>query len=817
MKMRFLYGILALASGCTMLFSASVTYSYDSLNRLVCVGYPDGTSIIYTYDSAGNRLSQAITNPAIAAPKAATDKTSLSFIASTGQASTATQVVIVSNTGGGALQWTAVPSVSWLSVTPGSGTNSGAIAVGASAAGLAAGSYSGSLVIYASASNAPLTVPVTLTVSAGSGPPAISQGGVVTAAGYTAAVARGAVGSLYGVGLADSTDSASSVPLPRTLAGVTVGVNGISAPLWYVSPGQINFQVPFETPMSGVVPVVVTKNGVASEAMNVQVQPYAPAVFMYERTAGVLDPVIVRSADNSIVSPSNPALPGDVLVVYATGLGNLTSLPKTGEPTPSSPLIKSSDAPTITLGGTPVEVQFSGLTPGAVGLAQFNIKLPSSLAQKDSLPLVIQFGEVSSPPVNLAIRSTGPAKPDVTIQVTDVQPAQPLATDNLWLSEDVKNPSGFRGDLVTKLFVSQSSDITVDSAQASGATTLTLSGTGGPFTYYHVPLPQGLKPGIYYVAVGVMFPGNTDPEGIVLSNAVQIEVIDQRPPFDLSVELKEASPSVVGAGDPVSVHYSVSEPSGMSGTFSSSIYLSSTPTVTTSSTLVKTWTVDVVKGKLDLTSTANPIPRSLTPGAYYIGVIVQTNGDTNPSNNTSSTIPITVTSERAPFDLGVQIASVNPATIAPGGTFTISYNIKNTSKSTGSYWRWVYLSTDETISTSDQLLSTNTFSVTGADAQISTVAITMPASVAPGKYYLGVIAENQGDTNPDDNISPAFAIQVGSATGKDVQSALGYSEARTRTDSAGPGEDVRTDGADIASEPGHTGVKENPKSGAGRQ
>ena len=799
------------------LHAGVVQYAYDSLNRLIRTAYPDGTVIVYTYDSAGNRLSQIITNPAVPAPKAAVDKANLSFTASTGQASTATQMVVVSNSGGGSLQWNAVPSVPWLSVTPGSGANSGAIAVAASATGLTAGNYSGNLVIYASASNAPLAIPVSLTVSAGSGRPGISQGGVVTAAGYTSAVARGAVGSLYGVGLADSTDSAPGVPLPRTLAGVSVAVNGVGAPLWFVSPGQINFQVPFETPMAGAVPVVVNKNGVASEVMNVQVQPYAPGIFMYERAAGVLDPIIVRAANNDIVSPSNPALPGDNLTIYGTGLGNLTTIAKTGEGAPSSPLAKSTETPTITVGGTPVEVQFSGLTPGGIGLAQFNIKVPTSLAQKDSLPLVIQFGTVSSPAVNLAIRSAGPAKPDVTIQVTDVQPPKPLATDNLWLNEDIKNPSSFRGGLVTKLYVSDSAEVTVDSAKATGTTTLTLNGTGGSFTYFHVPLPQGLKPGIYYVAVGLMFPGNTDPQGIVLSNAMQIEVVAERPPFDLSVQLKDASPTVVGAGDPVTLHYAVSEPSGMSGTFSSSVYLSNTPTVTSGSTLVKTWTVDVVKGSVDLTSTGNSIPRGMAAGNYYVGAIVQTSGDTNPSNNTSSALPITVTSVRTPFDIGVQIASVTPATMAPGGTFTVTYNIKNTSKSTGNYYRWVYLSTDDTIGTSDQLLSTNTFSITGDDAQISTNAITMPASVAPGKYYIGMIVETQGDNSPADNISPAVVIQVGSPIGANAVSVLGSSEPRAVMGGGDTVQDLRTDGTDVTSEPGRTGVKENPKPKMDRQ
>ncbi len=525
----------------------------------------------------------------------------------------------------------------------------------------------------------------------------------------------------------------------------------------------LNFQVPFEAPMTGAAQVIVTKNGVPSQPAIVQVQEYAPGVFMYERTPGVLDPIIVRTNGN-IVSPGNPALPSDILVVYATGLGNLTTLPTTGEVSPLSPLVRSSATPMITVGGVPAEVQFSGLTPGAIGLAQFNIKLPPTLAQTDSLPLVIHFGNVSSPTVNMAIRST-PARPDVTIQVTDVQPRTPLATDNMWLAEDVKNPSSFRGDLVTKLYVSQSLQVAVDSAQASAPATLTLNGTGGSYTWSPVALPQGLKPGIYYVAIGTMFPGNTDPGGVVLSNATQIEIVAQRSPFDLVVQLKDVSPLSVGAGDPIAVHYTVSEASGMSGSFSRSLYLSSVPAISTSGILINTRTFDLVKGRVDLTSTGNSIPRGVAPGNYFVGVIVETSGDLNPSNNTSSPLLITVTSQRAPFDIGVQIVSATPATITPGGTFTVTYDVRNASKSTGIYNRWVYLSTDQTISTSDQLLSAGTFILSGDDASFTTLPITLPSSVAAGKYYLGVIVENQGDTNPADNTSTAIPIQVGPSTG----------------------------------------------------
>src|SRR5579883_425658 len=124
--------------GC-VIFAQGTRYQYDQLSRLTRVSYADGTTIAYTYDSAGNRLSQVITNLTVPAPKVSVDKTSLSFSAAAGQPSIATQMVLIGNDGGGSLQWVAMPLVPWLNVAPGSGANSGTITVAASAVDLAPG------------------------------------------------------------------------------------------------------------------------------------------------------------------------------------------------------------------------------------------------------------------------------------------------------------------------------------------------------------------------------------------------------------------------------------------------------------------------------------------------------------------------------------------------------------------------------------------------------------------------------------------------------------------------------------------------------
>jgi len=156
--------LLAAVPICFLCTAGSIQYTHDSLNRLASVAYPDGTTILYTYDPAGNRLSQVVSSPSIPLPQVGVDKTTLTFSNSATQ-SAPVQTITVTNGGGGNLQWDAVASANWLSVTPGSGTNSGTVSVTASAAGLSAGTYNANVMILASASNTPVTISVSFTVT----------------------------------------------------------------------------------------------------------------------------------------------------------------------------------------------------------------------------------------------------------------------------------------------------------------------------------------------------------------------------------------------------------------------------------------------------------------------------------------------------------------------------------------------------------------------------------------------------------------------------------------------------------------------------
>jgi uncharacterized protein (TIGR03437 family) len=244
--------------------------------------------------------------------------------------------------------------------------------------------------------------------------PQINKNGVVNAASGVPKVAPGSLATIFGSNLAPSNAFGNS-PLTTTLGGTSVTIGGHAAPLLYVSATQINCQVPFEVP-TGAADVIVTNAGQTSNTVSVTVGDYAVGVFTYARTSSAVDPVVTH-ANYQLVTPANPALPNEALIVYATGIGKLTDRPSTGAATPSSPLATAWDEPAVTVGGSPAQVLFAGLAPSFVGLAQFNIQLPESLPA-GNLPILIESpGNDSSPPVTLAVGSR-PTQPTLSLSTT---------------------------------------------------------------------------------------------------------------------------------------------------------------------------------------------------------------------------------------------------------------------------------------------------------------------------------------------------------------------------------------------------------------
>ena len=344
------------------------------------------------------------------------------FTFTTDNGSPEPQTFVIDNAGAGELNVLINSDRPWLHVTPNQGTAMGEegteVTVSIDSTGLPPGTYEGNVGILqvdslpalnkARPKAEPLSVPVTLVIIPSG--PTINAGGVVNAASGGPVVVPGGVASIFGVNLAGGTELATGTPLPTSLGGVQVTVNGIPAPIFFVSALQINFQIPFGVPTSGSLTIVVTRDGVDSPGEQVTVAEFAPGVFVVPQAPpNPALPIIQRFPDFSTISPTNPAKAGDVLILYITGVGGLTDPPATGQPALGDPLSFATVTPTVTVGGAAAAVSFAGLAPNFVGVGQVNITLPTPLPAPTqgpgcpTLTLVIDFGGASSMPVELPV------------------------------------------------------------------------------------------------------------------------------------------------------------------------------------------------------------------------------------------------------------------------------------------------------------------------------------------------------------------------------------------------------------------------------
>jgi uncharacterized protein (TIGR03437 family) len=206
----------------------------------------------------------------------------------------------------------------------------------------------------------------------------------VNAAGFEARpVVPASLISIFGTGLA----------LAGAPAGTSVTVNGQAAPLLYVSPTQINVQLPPDIP-TGTARAVVSVSGVAGPETYLWVTEAAPAIFTYGSGRAVAQ----NHDDGKLNAPDAPARPGSALVVYLTGAGAVSgAFPEAGQATGSDRLYAVRLPWSATVGGKAAGLLFLGLTPGFVGLYQANLVVPSGLSPGDHQVVISVSGAVSPP------------------------------------------------------------------------------------------------------------------------------------------------------------------------------------------------------------------------------------------------------------------------------------------------------------------------------------------------------------------------------------------------------------------------------------
>jgi uncharacterized protein (TIGR03437 family) len=219
--------------------------------------------------------------------------------------------------------------------------------------------------------------------------PTINNGGVINAGPpYLAgAQAPGSYISIFGSDLADSSLVESTLSLPVSLGLVSVSFDGggMSLPghIHFVSPGQINVQIPweFQGQSSVQIKVALLPYGYIWSALyTVPLATYSPGIF-----------AVTDGVNNTVISASNPARRGGSIVIYANGLGPLSTPQSSGEPASSTDLVYTNSTPTVTIGGSSAPSFFSGLTPGIVGLYQVNVSVPAD-TPTGTQPLKLSIG-----------------------------------------------------------------------------------------------------------------------------------------------------------------------------------------------------------------------------------------------------------------------------------------------------------------------------------------------------------------------------------------------------------------------------------------
>jgi uncharacterized protein (TIGR03437 family) len=238
--------------------------------------------------------------------------------------------------------------------------------------------------------------------------PQINSGGVVNNASYgqSSSVAPGSIAALFGTNLTDGTSclppacnaTFTNGKLGTTMAGAQVTVNGTPVPIFYATPAQLGIQIPFEvTETSATVSVSIA--GQASTPATVTLAPVAPGIFTASQDgkgAGAITHV-----DGSLVTTQNPAHAGELVILYATGLGQVTPAVPTGAlPAGASNTV----APvTLTIGGINVIPDFAGLSGCCAGLNQINVRIPAGVGSGNAVPVVLNIGGKSSNTATIAV------------------------------------------------------------------------------------------------------------------------------------------------------------------------------------------------------------------------------------------------------------------------------------------------------------------------------------------------------------------------------------------------------------------------------
>ena len=206
--------------------------------------------------------------------------------------------------------------------------------------------------------------------------------------------------AIFGAGLAAGNQTAKP-PYPMSLGGVTVLINGKNAPIYFVSPTQINALVPYAS--TGTTATITVQNGTTgSNTVTVPLAATAPGIYTLDQSG--FGSGAILHADYSLVNDTSPAIAGETVQLFLTGMGATNPTVADGTAGNPSTLYNSVSSATIYVGGKPGTVAFNGLAPGYPGLYQINVTLPGTLPGAGRLPLAIGTANAYHDQVDISVK-----------------------------------------------------------------------------------------------------------------------------------------------------------------------------------------------------------------------------------------------------------------------------------------------------------------------------------------------------------------------------------------------------------------------------
>ena len=186
-------------------------------------------------------------------------------------------------------------------------------------------------------------------------------------------------------------------------------VGFIDAPLTYVSPTSISFQIPWELAGQAAAIVQVRVGDVVGPGRASRWATTAPDLH-FEPTGSGPGYVTIANQNTTPVQPvgsfpgARPALRGEQIAIFCSGLGTVANPPASGVPSPSDPYSATLALPSVTIGGQPAQITFNALAPGLVGVYVLNVLVPDGVQDGDVVPVEIGIGGLTSNTVTIAVQ-----------------------------------------------------------------------------------------------------------------------------------------------------------------------------------------------------------------------------------------------------------------------------------------------------------------------------------------------------------------------------------------------------------------------------